>query len=97
MKVKMSSSFTAFDLTKQEELSGYTFHEANKAVIQNKISEYAEDLVSMSLRVVELTQEEILKVEYTRGAIQALQHLLLTGEILTAEADQEVLNSQSNS
>lgn len=95
MNISLESSFTKFDLTEGEELAGFTFNDANKAVIQNLISDAAEDLVRMSLLSGALTSAEITKIEFQRGAIETLKYLLNTGPMLQQAADQKTLDQQN--
>lgn len=76
MEVSLKSSFTAFTLTAQEEVQGYTFSSANRAIIQNLISGYAEDILLVRLDGKMITPEEEVKLAYTKGAMDALKVLL---------------------
>ena len=98
MYISADSSFIKFDLEKAEELAGYDFHAANRAIIQNHIAEFAEDFISLSFRgagsELTLTLDERLKIEYTRGAIAALKHLLSSADSMREEIQAEALKQQ---
>lgn len=75
MNVSLLSSFTAFELTPEEELAGLTFNEAQRAVIQNHISAAAEDILRLTL-AAEPTAERNIEIAYAQGQIGALKYLL---------------------
>lgn len=92
MEISQKSSFVAFELTAQEEKQGYTLSGANRAVIQNLISGYAEDLLRIRLDGKLLTQEEEVKLAYTKGAIDALKVILATADSFLEDAETEVIH-----
>lgn len=90
MQLINKSAFAAYELTAAEEVQGYTLNEANKAVIQNLISGYAEDLLLVRLDGQLGSVEEANKVAYTSGALDALRGLLNRATIIEENARQEL-------
>ncbi len=97
MQVSRASSFTAYDLTEQEQRSGYTFNEANRAVIQNLISAAAEDFVAVGMGCTTeiLTLEERLRIAKLQGQVEILKYLLQAADTIKeeVEAAQNKLNN----
>ena len=82
MRISKQSAFTAYELTEEEMLQGYSFSEANQAVIQNLISANAEELLIVRLDGKMQSEEERVKAAFTSGQIAILRYLLSTGEEL---------------
>lgn len=104
MKISNESSFTAYILDPIEELAGYTFNEANKAVIQNLISAAAEDFLAVGLDAdgteLVMSLDEKLRLANLRGQVQILRHLLVTAEVKREEmeaAQTKALNPSQDS
>lgn len=99
MQISLKSSFTAFELTVQEENSGYQFNEANRAVIQNLLSAAAEDFLAVGLQgdgsELILSMDEKLRVAELRGQINILKYLLQAADTVKQEieAAQNKLNN----
>lgn len=99
MRISMESSFTAFELTEQEQVSGYTFNEANRAVIQNLLSTAAEEFLAVGLQgdgaELILSLDEKLRVAELRGQIGILKFLLRASDAIKeeVEAKQDKLNN----
>ncbi|MCY1444965.1 hypothetical protein D3C87_725660 [compost metagenome] len=100
MQISKLSSFTAYELTEQESLQGYTFNEANRAVIQNLISVAAEEFLAVGLRgegtELILSLDEKLRVAELRGGINQLKYLLETGEVIREQIEQTQKLAQQN-
>lgn len=100
MQISTQSSFVKYELDEVETLSGFTFHEANRAVIQNLIADYAEEFMTIALRADGtehvLSLEERLRIAETRGAFAALKYLLSAADALKEEQLQKQLQ-RSNS
>lgn len=100
MQISTSSSFTAYELTEQEQRSGYTFNEANRAVIQNLISAAAEEFVAVGMQCTtkELSIEERLRVSHLQGQVHILRHLLQSADATKEEVEamQAKLNNPDN-
>lgn len=94
MEISLLSSFTAFTLTEQEEVSGLTFHAANRALIQNHISAAAEEVVSLSLVTDSQDPTRVVEIAYLRGKIDALRRLLTEAD--TIEEKKAALQNQRN-
>ncbi len=99
MNISTKSSFTAYELTPVEETSGYTFNEANKAVIQNLLSAAAEDFLAVGLqgdgKELILSMDEKLRVAELRGQINILKFLLQAADTVKQEIEamQDKLNN----
>lgn len=91
MRISNESSFTAYKLEAIEELAGYTFNEAQRAVIQNLISAAAEDFLLAGLQLdgseLVLSLDEKLRLAELRGTVKVLKHLLLTADTLKEEME----------
>ena len=104
MKIRTESSFLAYELDPIEQLSGYTFNAAQRAVIQNMISAVAEDFLLVGLQEdgteLVMSLDEKLRLAGLRGEVRALRHLLLTADVLKEEMEAkqtERLNSPQDS
>jgi hypothetical protein len=91
MKVSQASSFIAYELDPIEQLAGYTFNAANRAVIQNLISSAAEDFLLAGLQAdgteLVMSLDEKLRLAELRGSVNILRHLLLTADVLKEELE----------
>ena len=104
MQISTESSFAAYILTPIEELAGYTFNAAQRAVIQNLISAAAEDFLLAGLRAdgteLVMSLDEKLRLASLRGQVDILKHLLLTADVLKEEMETKQtaeLNPQQDS
>lgn len=99
MEISRESSFTAYKLTDQETVSGYTFNEANRAVIQNLLSTAAEEFLAVGLqgegKELILSMDEKLRVAELRGQVNILKYLLQASDVIQEEikAKQDKLNN----
>lgn len=93
MQISRSSAFIAYELTEPEEMAGYTFNEANRAVIQNLISAAAEDFLLVGLKgegsELILSLDEKLRVAELRGGINTLRYLLEAADRFKEQAEQK--------
>lgn len=101
MKLLGTSSFAAFELTPEEEIEGYTFNEMNTAVIQNLISDAAEEILEIRLDGRLADPEEQHKLAFTSGQISILKFLLSNSTVLkeqlaTARASQSNQTQEGN-
>lgn len=100
MQISKISSFVAYELTDTETLQGYTFNEANRAVIQNLISAQAEEFMAVGLRgegtELILSLDEKLRVAELRGGINQLKYLLETGEVIREQIEAAQKAAQEN-
>lgn len=96
MKVNMLSSFTAFELTPEEEKAAYEFNDCQIAGIQNLISGYAEDLVKVVLDTDEFSLEGAKKLAYTKGSIDALKYLLVAADTQKEQREQAEREAELN-
>lgn len=91
MQISRVSSFTAYELTPQEEQSGYNFNEANRAVIQNLLSAAAEDFLAVGLKgegnELILSMDEKLRVAELRGQVNILKYLLEAADTIKQEVE----------
>lgn len=95
LKLNGASSFASFELTAQQELEGFTFNELNIAVIQNLISDAAEELLEIRLDGKLRTVEEETKLAFTSGQISILKFLLTNAQVLKETiAHQQAQQSQ---
>lgn len=91
MRISTESSFTAYTLEPIEELAGYTFNEAQRAVIQNLISAAAEDFLLAGLQAngteLLISLDERLRLAGLKGQIDILKHLLLSADVIKEEME----------
>lgn len=82
MKADIMSSFLSFELTPEEELAAYEFNDCQMAGIQNQLAGYAEDLLKVVHETDDLSLVGAKKLAYTKGAIDALKHLLAMADTI---------------
>lgn len=78
MNISKFSSFTAYELTPQEERAAFTYNDAQLAGIQNTLSAAAEELIKIPLGEDDMTIQAIKRRSYLQGQIEVLRYLLVT-------------------